>query len=224
MWSKRGLRFAASYLLARPMVSGFGGGISRHTEGISMSRPPGPVTSHLLRWELSFRMPSFPFKIPFCGAKTWHQRKHPQYSTFLQCVSVCQREFPTCSCLKSHKACTMTGLLLFSSGLRGFSLTMVFDLLTRLWTCLLLSMMRSLSFCDRAEKERKKKKNLSLRLRLFATHRSKTLHQPQAFHRVVLQTGLVSCQTYKLYTSHTNCFLGIEVMFSVWFVVCRWED
>lgn len=61
-----------SHLLARPMLSGFGGGISRHTEGISMSRPPGPVTSHLLRWELSFRMPSFPLRILFwkAGEKT----------------------------------------------------------------------------------------------------------------------------------------------------------
>lgn len=45
----RRLLVIASYLLARLRVSGFGGGISRHTEGISMSRPPGPVTSHLLR-------------------------------------------------------------------------------------------------------------------------------------------------------------------------------
>lgn len=43
-WNK-----TVSYLVARLMVRGFGGGISRHTEGISMSRPPGPVTSHLLR-------------------------------------------------------------------------------------------------------------------------------------------------------------------------------
>lgn len=69
-----------------------------------------------------------------------------------------KHECPTCSCLKSHKACTMTGLLLFSSGLRGFSLTMVLDLLTRLWTCLLLSMMRSLSFCETCKGEKKEKK------------------------------------------------------------------
>lgn len=62
-----------SYLLARPMLSGFGGGISRHTEGISISRPPGPVTSHLLRCELSFRIPSFPFRIPFCSTKQTQQ-------------------------------------------------------------------------------------------------------------------------------------------------------
>lgn len=61
---------SVSYLLARPMLSGFGGGINKHTEGISMSRPPGPVTSHLLRCELSFRMPSFPLRIPFWEAET----------------------------------------------------------------------------------------------------------------------------------------------------------
>lgn len=64
-----------SYFLATPMLSGFGGGISRHTEGINMSRPPGPVTSHLLRCELSFNIPSFPFKIPFWSTKWNRQRK-----------------------------------------------------------------------------------------------------------------------------------------------------
>lgn len=38
-----------SYLLARPMLCGLGGGTMRHTEGTNMSRPPGPVTFHLLR-------------------------------------------------------------------------------------------------------------------------------------------------------------------------------
>lgn len=72
----------------------------------------------------------------------------------LYCAYVCVEiervtVYPTWSCLKSHKALTMTGLLLFSSGLRGFSLTMDLDLLTRLWTCLLFSMMRSFAFCKR---------------------------------------------------------------------------
>lgn len=72
----------------------------------------------------------------------------------LYCAYVCVEieivtVYPTWSCLKSHKALTMTGLLLFSSGLRGFSLTMDLDLLTRLWTCLLFSMMRSFAFCER---------------------------------------------------------------------------
>ena len=65
----------ATYMLAMPMLSGLGGGMSKHTEGISMSRPPGPVTSHLLRWELSFRMPSFPFKIPL-WKHTQHAREY----------------------------------------------------------------------------------------------------------------------------------------------------
>lgn len=38
-----------SYLLARLMVSGLGGGTIRQTEGTNMSSPPGPVTCHLLR-------------------------------------------------------------------------------------------------------------------------------------------------------------------------------
>lgn len=52
----------------------------------------------------------------------------------------------TWSCLKSHRAFTMTGLLLFSSGLRGFRHTMFLDLLTSVWTCLLLSISLSFSF------------------------------------------------------------------------------
>lgn len=139
------------YLLASPMLSGFGGGMSRHTEGMDMSRPPGPVTSHLLRCELSFRMPSFPFNIPF-----WNKILHwVSLETFLFILSVCLCVYdweeriicPTWSCLKSHKAWTMIGLLVFSSGLRGFSLTMDFDLVTRLWTCLLFSMIRCFSNC-----------------------------------------------------------------------------
>lgn len=38
-----------SYLLARLMLSGLGGGMIRHTEGTVISSPPGPVISHLLR-------------------------------------------------------------------------------------------------------------------------------------------------------------------------------
>lgn len=152
-----------SHLLARPMLSGFGGGINRHTEGISMSRPPGPVTSHLLRCELSFRMPSFPFKIPFCRRQQnvqWEETLNysthvfHNWNTYIWAnvwLCVWEHIYPTWSCLKSHKAWTMMGLLLFSSGLRGFSLTMVLDLFTRLWTCLLFSTMRSFSFCKYAK-------------------------------------------------------------------------
>lgn len=38
----------------------------RHTEGTIMSSPPGPVTSHLLRWLLFFKMASLPLQITFC--------------------------------------------------------------------------------------------------------------------------------------------------------------
>lgn len=38
----------------------------RHTEGTAMSSPPGPVTSHLLRWLLFFKMASLPLQITFC--------------------------------------------------------------------------------------------------------------------------------------------------------------
>lgn len=38
----------------------------RHTEGTVMSSPPGPVTSHLLRWLLFFKMASLPLQITFC--------------------------------------------------------------------------------------------------------------------------------------------------------------
>lgn len=41
----------------------------------------------------------------------------------------------------------MTWLVLFSSGFRGFSLTIDLDLLARLWTCLLFSIIRSFSLC-----------------------------------------------------------------------------
>lgn len=61
------------YLLARLMDRGLGGGTSRQTEGTSISRPPGPVTSHLLRSELSFRMPMSSLQITFCSDK---ERKH----------------------------------------------------------------------------------------------------------------------------------------------------
>lgn len=141
------------------MLRGFGGGISRHTEGTNMSRPPGPVTSHLLRCELSFRMPSFPFKIPIWSTKqkipTEKKLIYPCNAPLITLsvgVYLCvrEKEYPTWSCLKSHMASTMTGLLLFSSGLRGFSLIMLLDLLTRLWTCLLLSTTRSFSFCKHA--------------------------------------------------------------------------
>lgn len=81
----------------------------------------------------------------------------------------------TWSCLKSHKACTMTGLLLLSSGLRDFSLTMFLDLLTRLWTCLLFSMMRSFSFC----KTKKPKSVLTAVVQGLElhTHKPGTVHQ-----------------------------------------------
>lgn len=187
-WTNKRLSSSFSYLVARPMLSGLGGGISRHTEGISMSRPPGPVTSHLLRCELSFRMPSFPFKIPFWRA--YKQRRHwmtPVLFHLLLCpcvlkwVCLCVRgsTWPTWSCLKSHKAWTMTGLLVFSSGLRGFSLTMVLDLLTRLWTCLLFSMSRSFSFCECAK----------IHVCNFTSACNhcliiKTQHWPQVFHLV----------------------------------------
>lgn len=143
------------------MLSGFGGGMSRQTEGINMSRPPGPVTSHLLRCELSFRMPSFPFKIPFCCSKQNMDTSRGNtelyytivfhlifYVSVFVCMCLWESIYPTWSCLKSHKAWTMTGLVVFSSGLRGFSLTMDLDLLTRLWTCLLFSRICSLSFCE----------------------------------------------------------------------------
>lgn len=55
-------------------------------------------------------------------------------------------EWLTWSCLKSHRALTMTGPLLFSSGLRGLRHTMFLDLLTSVCTCLLLSMILSFSF------------------------------------------------------------------------------
>lgn len=62
-----------SYFCARLMLRGFGGGMIRHTDGISISSPPGPVTCHLLRCVLSFRMPSFPFRMPFCNTHTVFQ-------------------------------------------------------------------------------------------------------------------------------------------------------
>lgn len=49
-----------AHLLARPTLKELGGGMMRHTEGTTMSSPPGPVTSHLLRWLLFLRMASFP--------------------------------------------------------------------------------------------------------------------------------------------------------------------
>ena len=61
-----------SYFLAMEIEMGFGGGTSRQTEGTSMSRPPGPVTCHLLRWLLSLRMPSLSLQITFCGQHTAH--------------------------------------------------------------------------------------------------------------------------------------------------------
>lgn len=61
--------FFVSYLLARLMLIGLGGGTIRHTEGTNISRPPGPVTSHLLRWLLSFRIASLPLRITFCEPK-----------------------------------------------------------------------------------------------------------------------------------------------------------
>lgn len=173
------LSSSVSYLLARPMLSGFGGGINKHTEGISMSRPPGPVTSHLLRCELSFRMPSFPLRIPFWEAETKQaeDRMPLFHSPFCVVWCVGGSRTLTWSCLKSHKACTMTGLLLLSSGLRGFSLTMFLDLLTRLWTCLLFSMIRSFSFC----KTTKKKPTKSVLLSVDSNHSgSGSLRPPQA--------------------------------------------
>lgn len=61
--------FFLSYLLARLTLRGLGGGTIRHTEGTNISSPPGPVTSHLLRWLLSFRIASLPLQITFCGAQ-----------------------------------------------------------------------------------------------------------------------------------------------------------
>ena len=67
--------WGGSYFLAMAIEMGFGGGTSRQTEGTSMSRPPGPVTCHLLRWLLSFRMPSLSLQITFCGHRTAHTLK-----------------------------------------------------------------------------------------------------------------------------------------------------
>lgn len=64
-----------SYLLARLMDSGLGGGTIRQTEGTSISSPPGPVTSHLLRSVLSFRMPRSPLQITFCSERQKERKK-----------------------------------------------------------------------------------------------------------------------------------------------------
>lgn len=59
----------ASYLLARLMLSGLGGGTIRHTEGTVISSPPGPVMSHLLRLLLFFRIASLSLQIVFCRSQ-----------------------------------------------------------------------------------------------------------------------------------------------------------
>lgn len=117
--------------------------------------------------------------------------------------SVCGRgRVSTWSCLKSHKAWTMTGLLLFSSGFRGLSLTMVLDLLTRLWTCLLFSMIRSFSFCNNAKDKKKKKNSICVptlevytdqKPSWFTTH---VVHIPQPCHsteQIASSSGVVFC-------------------------------
>lgn len=50
-WKGGAYVFEASftYLTARLMLSGLGGGRIKHTDGITISNPPGPVTAHLLR-------------------------------------------------------------------------------------------------------------------------------------------------------------------------------
>lgn len=161
-----------------------------------MSRPPGPVTSHLLRCELSFRMPSFPLRIPFWEAETKQaeDRMPLFHSPFCVVWCVGGSRTLTWSCLKSHKACTMTGLLLLSSGLRGFSLTMFLDLLTRLWTCLLFSMIRSFSFCKTTKKN---PPNLCCYLstaiiqglEVYAHHKPESVHQTYwtIFHNHITQ-------------------------------------
>lgn len=174
-----------SHLLARPMLSGFGGGINRHTEGISMSRPPGPVTSHLLRCELSFRMPSFPFKIPFCRRQQnvqWEET--PNYACISQlkhihpgqCVSVCVRThishlvlFKVTQSLDDDGA----GALVLrvarfqpDNGLRFVHQTL--DLPLVLHNAFLLFL--------------RIHKNLCLCLCLKLSFNFKTLHQPHAFH------------------------------------------
>lgn len=56
----------ATHLVARSTANGFGGGMIRLTDGTSISTPPGPVTNHLLRSLLSFRMHSSPLRTVFC--------------------------------------------------------------------------------------------------------------------------------------------------------------
>lgn len=65
--------FVCKYLLARLMLRGLGGGMIRHTDGMSMSNPPGPVTFHLQRSVLFFRIPVLSFRMPFCNT---HMRVH----------------------------------------------------------------------------------------------------------------------------------------------------
>lgn len=72
------------------------------------------------------------------------ERKKRVYKT-CDCESKKKERHLTWSCLKSHRALTMMGLLLFSSGFLGLSLTMFLDLLTRWWTCLLFSIIFSFS-------------------------------------------------------------------------------
>ena len=72
-----------TYLLERSTARGLGGGMMRPTEGTSMSTPPGPVTYHLLRSLLSFRIHSSPLWTIFCKASSTVFWLDPQAYIFI---------------------------------------------------------------------------------------------------------------------------------------------
>ena len=78
-----------TYLLERSTARGLGGGMMRPTEGTSMSTPPGPVTYHLLRSLLSFRIHSSPLWTIFCKASSTVFWLDPQAYIFF--LSFCSK-------------------------------------------------------------------------------------------------------------------------------------
>ena len=72
-----------TYLLEMSTARGLGGGMMRPTEGTSMSTPPGPVTCHLLRSLLSFRIHSSPLWTIFCKASSTVFWLYPRAHIFI---------------------------------------------------------------------------------------------------------------------------------------------